>query len=48
MGHLLAGWWAAIWPNLAANVIWVPAAAVHHVLIKRHISREHEKTREAG
>jgi hypothetical protein len=48
MAAALAGWWSAIWPNLAANVIWVPAAALHHVLIRRHITREHEKTRNVG
>jgi hypothetical protein len=31
--------WDEIWPNLAANVLWVPLAWVHHVLIKRHINR---------
>jgi hypothetical protein len=40
MGHLLAGWWAAIWPNLAASLIWAaPAFTTHHVLIRRHITR---------
>jgi hypothetical protein len=34
-------WWAwlQIWPNLAANVIWVPLAAAHHILMKRHSAR---------
>jgi hypothetical protein len=48
MGAWVAANWSAVWPNLEANVIWVPFAAWHHVLIKRHITREHEKTREAG
>lgn len=43
MGHLLAGWWLQIWPNLAANVIWVPVAAIHHVLMRRHVDRRHEE-----
>lgn len=39
MADWLWGAWLQIWPNLAANVIWVPAAALHHVLLKRHITR---------
>lgn len=47
MGALLAGWWAAIWPNLAASVIWgAPAFTTHHVLMRRHITRTHESTKE--
>lgn len=46
----MAGWlwwaWLQIWPNLAANIIWVPVAATHHVAIKRHISRLHEQSRQ--
>lgn len=40
MGTVLAGWWSAIWPNLAANVLWVPLAAAHHVLMRRHAARQ--------
>lgn len=50
MGTLLAGWWSAIWPNLAANIIWVPigwaggwAGGVWlkgHIL--KHLSTQHE------
>jgi len=28
-----------VWPNLAANVIWVPVAGIHHVMTKRHVTR---------
>lgn len=42
MGRLLIGWWVAIWPNLAANIIWVPLAALHHVLIRRRMTAHHE------
>lgn len=38
--RLLAGWYAAIWPNLAASVIWsVPALWWHHRRLRRHIER---------
>lgn len=40
MSALLLGWWLAIWPNLAANVIWMtPAFVAHHVLLRRHLRR---------
>ena len=48
------GWWGQVWPNLAANVLWVPLAAVHHVQMKRHIARhvadhlEHRNCRESS
>ncbi|AEW93890.1 MULTISPECIES: hypothetical protein [Streptomycetaceae] len=42
----MAGWlwwaWLQIWPNLAANVLWVPLAALHHRRVKRHL---HEQQR---
>lgn len=46
MGQLLFGWWLQIWPNLAANVIWVPVAAIHHVLMKRHVDRRHQQLKD--
>lgn len=40
MVRLIGEWWTAIWPNLAASVIWTtPAFIVHHKLLKRHITR---------
>jgi hypothetical protein len=45
MGEWLVSMWGQIWPNLAANVIWVPAAWLHHVLIRRHITRLHESSK---
>lgn len=43
----LVGWWAAVWPNLAANVLWVaPAFLTHHKLLKRHVDRQHAATQE--
>lgn len=23
-------WWLQVWPNLAANCVWVPVAYIHH------------------
>lgn len=38
--------WAQLYPNLLADVIYAtPAFVVHHVLIRRHITNEHEKSR---
>jgi hypothetical protein len=49
MAAWVAANWSAVWPNLEASLLWAaPAFITHHVLIKRHITREHEKTREAG
>jgi hypothetical protein len=42
MDAWLVGVWGQIWPNLAANVLWVPVAALHHLLMRRHIARLHE------
>jgi hypothetical protein len=42
MSGWLWGAWGQIWPNLAANVLWVPLAAAHHVLIRRHITQLHQ------
>lgn len=38
MAALLAGWWSAIWPNLAANVIWIPVVAIAHRILKRYLA----------
>lgn len=41
---LLVFWWAAIWPNLAASVIWgTPALTAHHVAIRRRQDRHHRE-----
>ena len=33
----LHGFWLAIWPNLAASIIWTtPALYVHHRRLKAH------------
>lgn len=40
MSHWLWLFWLAVWPNLAASVIWtVPALAWHHRRIHARIDR---------
>jgi hypothetical protein len=46
MAHWVATSWGQIWPNLAANVLWVPLAAVHHLLMRRHVDRRHEQLKQ--
>lgn len=49
MSGWLAGAWSAIWPNLAASVLWAtPAFVTHHVLLRRHISRVHAQAAPDG
>lgn len=31
--------WASIWPNLLADVLWVPAVGVFHLLLRRRLTR---------
>jgi len=39
---LLFFYWGALWPNLAASVIWgTPALSMHHVAIRRRQDRQH-------
>lgn len=41
---LLLFYWQAIWPNLAASVIWgTPALSAHHVAIRRRQDRHHRE-----
>lgn len=39
----LASAWDQTWPNLLANVLWIPVVWVHHRVMTRHIRglREH-------
>ncbi|MEU0818974.1 hypothetical protein [Streptomyces mirabilis] len=46
MTSWLASTWDQTWPNLLANVIWVPLAWAHHVAMKRHLGRLHEQHRQ--
>lgn len=39
----LAGFWSAVWPNLAADVIWVPLVwAWHHTKLDRKLTEQRE------
>lgn len=38
----LAAFWAAVWPNLAASVLWVPVTLAGNWLVVRwHTARVH-------
>ncbi|MFF1469153.1 hypothetical protein [Streptomyces mirabilis] len=41
MAAWLANVWGQTWPNLLANVLWIPVVGVHHLAMKRHIGRLH-------
>jgi hypothetical protein len=46
VGHLAFEWWIQLWPNVFAVSFWtVPILLWHHWSIKRHVTREHDKTR---
>ncbi len=38
--------WTAIWPNLAANVVWVPLAGAYHWWTRRRFDALHDTLRE--
>lgn len=43
----LSSWWASVGPNLEASVMWaLPGFVVHHVLTRRHITRETDRQTE--
>jgi hypothetical protein len=46
MGSWLWGAWLQVWPNLAANVLWVPVVGIHHLAMKRHLARLHAQQRQ--
>ncbi|MFE9448256.1 hypothetical protein [Streptomyces sp. NPDC006739] len=33
----LTSTWTATWPNLLANVLWIPIVAIHHKVMSRRI-----------
>jgi hypothetical protein len=38
-----AGFWSAVWPNLAADVIWVPCVWLwHHTRLDRKLEAQRE------
>ena len=38
----LVSTWDQTWPNLLANVLWVPVVAVHHKLMTRRVRALHQ------
>lgn len=46
MTHDLHSFWTAVWPNLAADVIWVPLVAAHHWWTRRRMDVLHATIRE--
>jgi RNAse (barnase) inhibitor barstar len=41
---LLWSWWLAIWPNLAANVLWIPVVyAWNHRHVKKLLENHHRE-----
>lgn len=37
----LHSFWVAIWPNLAANVVWVPVVGAHHLWMRYRVQALH-------
>jgi hypothetical protein len=35
----LGGFVAAVWPNIAADLLWLPAAALYHRWLRRHLTQ---------
>ena len=42
----LHGFWTAIWPNLAANVVWIPVVGAHHWWTRRKMAVLHDTIHE--
>lgn len=41
LSYLNRDFWSPVWPNLVASVLWAaPAFVAHHVLMRRHTTRE--------
>lgn len=38
--------WTAIWPNLAANVAWIPVVWVHHLWMRHRVTMLHDTIHE--
>lgn len=34
--------WTAVWPNLAANVVWIPVVGAHHWWTRRRMTVLHD------
>lgn len=37
----LYSFWLAVWPNLAADVVWVPLVGIYHLWTRRHLNALH-------
>jgi hypothetical protein len=42
----LQHFWTAVWPNLAANVVWIPVVWVHHQWMRRRVNVLHDTIHE--
>lgn len=42
----LHSFWTAIWPNLAANVAWIPIVGLHHQWVRYRMGALHETIQE--
>lgn len=42
MGAWLSSAWVQVWPNLAANVLWVPLVWIHHRVMSRRVQALHQ------
>lgn len=42
----LYGFWTAVWPNLAANVVWIPVVGAHHWWTRHKMTVLHDTIRE--
>lgn len=42
VSSLLADW-RQVWPNLEANLIWVPLVGLHHLAMRRHLRKIHRR-----
>lgn len=42
----LQQFWIAIWPNLAANVVWIPLAGIYHWWTRRRFDSLHDSIHE--
>jgi hypothetical protein len=40
--------WNQTWPNLLANVLWVPVAWLHHRGMKRHVGNVIKEANDAS
>lgn len=42
----LHSFWVAIWPNLAANVVWIPVVGAHHWWTRHKMAALHDTVHE--